>query len=71
MSDFFGYLFELLLQKRLIRRVVILVLIVGTFYNAGKSTTEGWIALAILIAFGVFYEIADFVTSRRRANRQR
>lgn len=70
MSDFIGYLFELLLQKRWIRRVVILALIFGIFYNSAKSTTESWIALANLIAFGVIYEVADFVTLRRRANRQ-
>lgn len=70
MSDFIGYLFELLLQRRWIRRTVILVVAVGAFYNWGTTTTEGWIALAILVAFGVTYEIADRVISRRRLNRQ-
>lgn len=67
MSDFFGYLMELLLQKRLIRRLIIGVLIVGAFYNSNTSTIESRAALAILIAFGLIYEIADFVVTRRRA----
>ncbi|OYU50297.1 MAG: hypothetical protein CFE31_01705 [Rhizobiales bacterium PAR1] len=68
MSEFLFFLFEVLIQKRLIRRIILGVLSIWAIYTIKTSTKESWIALGILAAVGLALEIADYWIARRRGS---
>jgi hypothetical protein len=70
MSDFIGFLMEMILMAKWPRRLIlggILAVIIGM---GGLASREGWIGIAVIGGLLLFLEVIDvFVASKRKPGR--
>jgi hypothetical protein len=71
MSDFIGYLFELILTNRWPRRILLGGLLVLVVAMGGLASQKGWISIGVFGGLLLFLEIIDILATRSRASRKR
>ncbi|MCZ8259738.1 MAG: hypothetical protein O9333_06375 [Beijerinckiaceae bacterium] len=71
MSDFIGYLFELILMARWPRRILLGGLLAIVVVMGGLTSQKGWISIGVIGGLLLFLEILDVVAARSRASRKR
>jgi hypothetical protein len=71
MSDFIGYLFELILTNRWPRRILLGGFLVLAVAMGGLASQTGWISIGVFGGLLLFLEIIDVLAARSRASRKR
>lgn len=66
MSDFIGYLFELILMNRWPRRILLGGLLAIIVAMGGLTSRQGWISLGVIGGLLLFLEGLDHLAARKR-----